>query len=77
MTMTETHTMSVRWVGDGVLAEAMAAVASEQGHLASLSQEEEGVSLTVEVVDHDLQTLRDRVDVLLVAFSALEEQHNG
>jgi hypothetical protein len=35
------------------------------------------VALTVEVVDHDLQALRDRVDALLVAFSALEEQHNG
>ena len=33
--------------------------------------------LFVEVMDSDLQSLRDRVDALLVAFSALEEQHNG
>jgi hypothetical protein len=29
------------------------------------------------VGDNDLQTLRDRVDELLVAFSTLEEAHNG
>ena len=75
--MSEAHTMTVRWTGDGVLAKAMAAAASEQGHSPSLSQEAEGTALMVEVVDNDLQTLRDRVDALLVAFSALEEQHNG
>jgi len=75
--MSEAHTMTVRWTGDGVLAEAMAAAASEQGHSPSLSQEEEGAALVVVVVDNDLQALRDRVDALLVAFSALEEQHNG
>ena len=75
--MSEAHTMTVRWTGDGVLAEAMAAAASEQGHSPSLSQQAEGTVLMVEVMDSDLQSLRDRVDALLVAFSALEEQHNG
>ncbi len=75
--MSEGHTMTVHWTGDGVLAEAMAAAANEQGHSPSLSQEGEGTTLVVEVVDNDLQALRDRVDALLVAFSALEEQHNG
>lgn len=75
--MSEAHTMTVRWTGDDVLAEAMAAAASEQGHAPFLSPEESGTKLFVEVVDSDLQALRDRVDALLVAFSALEEQHNG
>ncbi len=75
--MTEAHTMTVRWAGDGVLAEAMAAAASEQGHAPFLFPEEGGTKLFVEVMDSDLQALRDRVDALLVAFSALEEQHNG
>jgi hypothetical protein len=75
--MTEAHIMTVRWTGDGVLAEAMAAAASEQGHAPVLSEEEGGAKLFVEVMDDDLQALRDRVDALLVAFSTLEEQHNG
>jgi len=75
--MTEAHTMTVRWAGDGVLAKALAAAASEQGHASSLEEAAGEMALTVEVVDHDLQALRDRVDALLVAFSALEEQHNG
>ena len=55
----------------------MAAAASEQGHAPFLFPEEGGTKLFVEVMDSDLQALRDRVDALLVAFSALEEQHNG
>lgn len=75
--MTEAHTMTVRWAGDGVLANALAAAAMEQGHEALVAQDEGNASLTVEVSDNDLQSLRDRVDALLVAFSALEEQHTG
>lgn len=75
--MTEAHTMTVRWAGDEVLANALVAAAREQGHEALVAEDERGVSLTVEVTDSDLQNLRDRVDALLVAFSALEEQHTG
>ena len=75
--MAEIHTMTVRWSGDGALAEAMAACAAELGHAPSLTQDEASHTLTVEVVDADLQALRDRVDDLLVAMSALEEQHKG
>ena len=35
------------------------------------------VVIVVKVNDNDLQSMRDRVDELLVAFSALEEAHEG
>ena len=76
VTMSEAHTMTVRWTGDGVLAEAMAAAASEQGHAPFLFPEEGGTKLFVEVMDSDLQSLRDRVDALLVLLAPLKS-HNG
>ena len=75
--MTEVHVMTVRWSGDVSLAQALAAAASEQGHEAKLETGDNETMLRVEVEENDLQLLRDRVDALLVAFSALEEQHNG
>ena len=75
--MTEEHAMEVRWSGDEVLGSAMAEAAKLQGYEPTLSPAEDGVSLSVSVSDNDLQALRDRVDELLVAFSALEEEHNG
>ena len=69
--------MTVRWSGDATLAEALAAAANEQGHEATLEQGDNEAVLRVEVEENDLQLLRDRVDALLVAFSTLEEQHNG
>ena len=58
--MSEGHTMTVHWTGDGVLAEAMAAAANEQGHSPSLSQEGEGTTLVVEVVDNLFTVLSTR-----------------
>ena len=75
--MTEVHVMTVRWSGDASLAEALVAAASEQGLEAELEHANNETVLRVEVEENDLQLLRDRVDALLVAFSALEEQHNG
>ena len=75
--MTEAHVMEVRWSGDKVLGNALAEAAKLQGYEPAMSPAEDGVSLSVSVSDNDLQALRDRVDELLVAFSALEEEHNG
>ncbi|MEL0331083.1 MAG: hypothetical protein VW982_02575 [Candidatus Poseidoniales archaeon] len=75
--MTEAHVMTVRWSGDASLAKALAAAASEHGHAPLLEQVDDETTLSVEVQERDLQALRDRVDALLVAFSALEEEHNG
>ena len=75
--MTEEHVMEVRWSGNEVLGSAMAEAAKLQGYEPTLSSAGDVVSLSVSVSDNDLQALRDRVDELLVAFSALEEEHNG
>jgi len=75
--MTEEHVMEVRWSGSKVLGEAMAEAARAQGYKPVLEDEGGEATLMVKVVDNDLQTLRDRVDELLVAFSTLEEAHNG
>ena len=75
--MTEEHVMEVRWSGREALGAAMADAAQAQGHEPVLEAEGAEATLTVKVADSDLQTLRDRVDELLVAFSTLEEAHNG
>ena len=75
--MTEMHVMEVRWSGDVPLGSAMAEAAKQHGHEAVLEINDGQATLTVKVDDSDLQALRDRVDELLVAFSALEETHNG
>ena len=75
--MTEMHVMEVRWSGDGSLGSAMAEVAKQHGHEVVLEINDGQATLTVKVDDSDLQALRDRVDELLVALSALEETHNG
>lgn len=75
--MTEEHVMQVRWSGSEVLGAAMAEAAKMQGHEPLLSSDGPEATLTVKVSDNDLQTLRNRVDELLVAFSTLEEAHNG
>ena len=75
--MTELHEMEVRWSGEAALGEAMVAAVKEQGHEPVLQPSGSEVELIVNIVDTDLQTLRDRVDELLVALSALEEAHNG
>lgn len=75
--MTEEHVMEVRWSGSKTLGAAMAEAARAQGYEPVLDAEGAESTLTVKVADNDLQTLRDRVDELLVAFSTLEEAHNG
>ena len=55
----------------------MAEAAQAQGYEPVLEAEGAEATLTVKVADNDLQTLRDRVDELLVAFSTLEEANNG
>ena len=75
--MTEEHVMEVRWSGSTSLGTAMAEAARAQGYEPVLEAEGAESTLTVNVADNDLQSLRDRVDELLVAFSTLEEAHNG
>lgn len=75
--MTEEHVMDVRWSGDGVVAEALKAAAEALAHEATLQTDEGVTSLHITVTDSDLQSLRDRVDALLVALGDVEDRHNG
>ena len=75
--MAEEHTMEVRWSGDVPLGNAMADAARERGFPAELETVDGHAVLAINVVDSDLQSLRDRVDELLVVLSALEEAHQG
>lgn len=75
--MAEEHTMEVRWSGDVSLGNAMADAARERGFPVEMETLDGRAVLAINVVDHDLQSLRDRVDELLVVLSALEEAHQG
>lgn len=69
--------MEVRWSGDVSLGNAMADAARERGYPAEMETLDGRAVLAINVVDRDLQSLRDRVDELLVVLSALEEAHQG
>jgi hypothetical protein len=75
--MAEEHTMEVRWSGDVSLGNAMADAARERGYPTEMETLDGRAVLAINVVDRDLQSLRDRVDELLVVLSALEEAHQG
>ena len=75
--MAEEHTMEVRWSGDVFLGNEMADAARERGYPAEMETLDGRAVLAINVVDRDLQSLRDRVDELLVVLSALEEAHQG
>ena len=69
--------MEVRWSGDVSLGNAMADAARERGFPVEMETLDGRAVLAINVVDRDLQSLRDRVDELLVVLSALEEAHQG
>ncbi len=75
--MAELHVMEVRWSGRADMATALQQAA--EAHDCSVSTERDGeeVTLIIGVQDVDLQTLRDRVDALLVALGDVEESLNG
>jgi len=75
--MTEEHVMDVRWSGEQDMAHALKEAAEKQGHDVTMETVNGRSSLCISVTDHDLQSLRDRVDALLVVLGDVEEQHNG
>ncbi len=70
--MSERHEMTLMWTGDDATAAQLAELAKE--HSCNIAPTEEGgaVTLTVVVVEDDLQRLRDTVDALLVSFDVVE-----
>ena len=75
--MTEEHVMDVRWSGEQDMALALKEAAEKQGHDVTMETLNGQASLCISVTDHDLQSLRDRVDALLVVLGDVEEHHNG
>ena len=75
--MSEQHRMKVRWSGERTVAEKLAEIAANHGCSPAIEDDGPQATLSVEVGSKDLQTLRDNVDALLVAFAQVEEQRNG
>ena len=74
--MAELHQATIEWSGDALLATTLLAAASRPGCNAKLT-ESEGIShLTIVIEDSSIQSLRDRVDELMVALSDIEEHFN-
>ena len=67
--------MEVRWSGETALAERMASAIVEHGHEPKIDTSNGVSSLKLVLYDDDLQSLRDRVDALLVVLSAIEDAH--
>jgi hypothetical protein len=73
--MAEAHAMEVRWTGPAKMAEVLKAAAEQHGTEVQVEASQDTVNLRIALTDDDLQTLRDRVDALLVALSQAEEMH--
>ena len=73
--MTEEHVMEVKWSGEAALAERMVSAIVEHGHEPQIDTSNGVSSLKLVLHDDDLQSLRDRVDALLVVLSAIEDAH--
>ena len=75
--MSEVHEATIEWVGDVELA-ALFLAASQRPNCVATSTEEDGeIHLTVKLKHTNLQSLRDDVDALLVAFADIEEGAKG
>ena len=71
--MVESYTATIQWSGDAALGTVLLTAASRPGCSAKLT-ESDGISeLEVVVEDSSIQSLRDRVDELMVALSDIEE----
>ncbi len=71
--MSEVHEATIEWVGELELASLFLA-ASKRPNCVTTSTEEDGkIHLTVKLKHTNLQSLRDDVDALLVAFADIEE----
>jgi ABC-type proline/glycine betaine transport system substrate-binding protein len=75
--MAEVHVMKVRWSGREAIANALRQAAEAHDCLVVTEQQGDHVVLSISVSDDDLQTLRDRVDALLIAFGDVEEALDG
>ena len=73
--MVESYTATIQWSGDAVLGTVLLAAASRPGCSAKLTESDGVVELEIVVQDSSIQSLRGRVDELMVALADIEESH--
>ena len=71
--MVESYTATIQWSGDAALGTELLAAASRPGCSAKLTESDGVAKLKIVVEDSSIQSLRDRVDELMVALSDIEE----
>jgi hypothetical protein len=71
--MTEVHALEVRWSGPLATVDVLKAAAEGHGAEVTVETASNQATLRISITDDDLQSLRDRVDALLVVLSAAEE----
>ena len=73
--MVESYTATIQWSGNAALGTVLLAAASRPGCSAKLTESDGVAELKVVVEDSSIQSLRDRVDELMVALSDIEESN--
>ena len=73
--MVESYRATIEWVGKAALGTVLLAAASCPGCSANLTETGDEAKLVIIVQDDSIQSLRDRVDDLMVALSDIEENN--
>ena len=73
--MVESYRATIEWAGDAGLGTILLAAASRPGCSANLTEDGNESKLVIIVQDTSIQSLRDRVDELMIALSDIEENH--
>ena len=71
--MVESYTATIQWSGDAALGTVLLAAASRPGCSAKLTETDGVAELKIVVQDSSIQSLRDKVDELMIALSDVEE----
>ncbi len=73
--MVESYQATIEWSGSADLGAVLLVAASRPGCSATLDESDGNVRLKVVVEDVSIQSLRDKIDELLVVLSDIEENH--
>ena len=73
--MVESYRATIEWVGKVALGTILLAAASRPGCSANLTETGDEAKLVIIVEDDSIQSLRDRVDELMLALSDIEENN--
>tara|TARA_B100000925_G_scaffold32651_1_gene21635 strand:+ start:126 stop:350 length:225 start_codon:yes stop_codon:yes gene_type:complete len=73
--MVESYRATIEWVGKATLGTILLAAASRPGCSANLTESGDETKLVIIVQDDSIQSLRDRVDDLMIALSDIEENN--